>query len=156
MKPVSIGFDTFIAVKIKAMAKAKLKTEKTKANAKDFIKSVSDEKKRNDGLAILNMMQKATGEEPKMWGSSIIGFGNVSLKYESGRELDWFKIGFSPRKQNFALYGLLNLKEQEQQDILKKLGKHDTGKGCLYINKLEDVDTTVLRKIIEQACKRKK
>lgn len=136
------------------MAKAKLKTEKTEASAIDFLNSIKEEQKRKDSFIILEMMQKATGEKPKMWGSAIIGFGNVSLKYESGRELDWFKIGFSPRKQNFALYGLIH--PEEQKEILKKLGKHSTGKGCLYINKINEVDETVLKKIIELACKRKK
>jgi len=135
------------------MAKAKLKTEKTQASVKDFLKTIADEQKRTDTTAIVQMMQKTTGDEPKMWGSAIIGFGNVSLKYESGRELDWFKIGLSPRKQNITLYGLLNPTDKEE--VLKKLGKHSTGKGCLYINKLEDVDTAVLKKIIEQANKRK-
>ena len=100
------------------------------------------------------MMQEASGEEPKMWGSSIIGFGDVSLKYESGRELDWFKIGFSPRNQNLTLYGLINLKEK--QEILKKLGKYSTGKGCLYINKLQDINKVVLQKIMDLACSKKK
>lgn len=136
------------------MAKAKLKTEKTKLSVKGFIDSIEKEQKRSDSKLILEMMKKVSGEEPKMWGTSIIGFGDVALKYESGRELDWFKIGFSPRKQNFALYGLLNV--EEQQDILKKLGKHSTGKGCLYINTIEDIDTAILKKIIELACKRKR
>ena len=99
-------------------------------------------------------MEKAIGEKPKMWGATIIGFGNVNLKYESGRELDWFKIGLSPRKQNIALYGLLipSLKEE----LLNGLGKHSTGKGCLYIKDLTGVDRAVLQNIIEQACDRKK
>ena len=136
------------------MAKAKLKTEQSQASALDFINSLDNDQKRLDSTAILELMQEVSGEAAKMWGGSIIGFGNVSLKYESGRELDWFKIGFSPRKQNLALYGLLILKEQHA--ILQKLGKHSTGKGCLYINSLEDIDKTVLKKIIELACKRKK
>ena len=136
------------------MAKAKLKTEKSDASVKDFINSLENDQRRLDSIVILEMMQKATGEEPKMWGGSIIGFGNVSLKYESGRKFDWFKIGFSPRKQNQALYGLDNVKEQ--QEILQKLGKYSTGKGCLYINKLEDIDKAILKKIIDLACKRKK
>ena len=136
------------------MAKAKLKTEQSQASALDFINSLDNDQKRLDSTAILELMQEVSGEAAKMWGGSIIGFGNVSLKYESGRELDWFKIGFSPRKQNFALYGLINV--EEQQTILQKLGKHTTGKGCLYINSLEDIDKTVLKKIIALACKRKK
>ena len=136
------------------MAKAKLKTEKTESSVTDFINSIPDEKKRKDSAVILDLMQKATGEKPKMWGSSIVGFGNVELKYESGRELDWFTIGFSPRKQNLTLYGLLN--PAGSNDVLKKLGKYTTGKGCLYINKLEDVDSKILLKMMEEANKRKK
>jgi len=89
----------------------------------------------------------ATGNKPKLWGTAIIGFGNVRMKYESGRELDWFKIGFSPPKQALTLYGLLS--SEKQQELLKKLGKHKTGKGCLYINKLTDIDEVVLKKMIE-------
>ncbi|MGC4099735.1 DUF1801 domain-containing protein [Ferruginibacter sp.] len=135
------------------MAKATLKTAKTQLSAKDFIAKLENEQKRKESTAILDLMQKASGEAPKMWGSSIIGFGDVKLKYESGRELDWFKVGFSPRKQNFALYGLdIN----SQQETLQKLGKYSTGKGCVYINKMEDVNAAVLKKLIEQACKKKK
>jgi hypothetical protein len=86
-----------------------------------------------------------------MWGSAIIGFGDLIFKYESGRELDWFKIGFSPRKQNFALYGLLN--SDVKRDMLKNLGKHSTGKGCLYINNLKDIDVDILEQIMAQANK---
>ncbi len=128
------------------MAKAVLKTKKNEASVENFLDEIKDKQQRKDSFTILQMMQKATGEKPKMWGSSIIGFGNVHLKYESGRELDWFKMGFSPRKQNITLYGCLGAKQTE---LLKKLGKHKTGKGCLYINKLTDVDTAVLKKLIE-------
>jgi hypothetical protein len=131
------------------MAKAKLKTEKTKSSVKDFLNTVKEDQKRGDSFAILEMMQKATSDEPKMWGSAIIGFGDVTFKYESGRELDWFKIGFSPRKQNFSLYGLLN--SDVKKEMLKKLGKHSTGKGCLYINNLKDIDAEVLKQIIVHA-----
>ena len=85
-----------------------------------------------------------------MWGSAIIGFGDLTFKYESGRELDWFKIGFSPRKQNFSLYGLLN---SETRELLKKLGKHSIGKGCVYFNNLKDIDMGVLEQIIVHANK---
>ena len=93
-------------------------------------------------------MDKATKAKGKMWGSAIIGFGDRRLKYESGRELDWFVMGFSPRKQNLTLY--ITGAVREQQALLKKLGKHKTGKGCLYINKLEEVDMAVLKEIIKQ------
>ncbi len=136
------------------MAKAILKTQKTESSVEDFLNSVKDEQQRTDSFAIVKMMQQATGEKPKMWGAAIIGFGNVSLKYESGRELDWFKIGFSPRKQSITLYGLIGSEKQLEQ--LKKLGKHKTGKGCLYINKLTDVDATVLNTLIKKAADKKK
>ena len=135
------------------MAKAKLKTEKTEASVNDFINSIKDEQKRKDSETILGLMKKASGDDPKMWGGSIIGFGNVSLKYESGRELGWFRFGFSPRKDAITLYGVIN--PAKQADVLKKLGKHSTGKGCLYIKKLEDVNSKVLSKLIQEASKKK-
>ena len=131
------------------MAKAELKTKKRKANAESFLKTIKDEQKQKDSFAILEMMRKASKSEGVMWGSSIIGFGNMQLKYESGRELDWFKMGFSPRKEALTLYGLLGGKE-----FLDKLGKHKTGKGCLYIKKLEDVDKKILEQMIEKATKK--
>jgi len=131
------------------MAKGKLKTEKTESSVKDFLSTMKEDQKRGDSFAILEMMQKATGDEPKMWGSAIIGFGDITFKYESGRELGWFKIGFSPRKQNFSLYGLLN--SDIKGETLNKLGKHSTGKGCLYFKNLKDIDPEVLRRIILQA-----
>src|SRR5215471_11249553 len=133
------------------MAKGKLKTEKTESSVKDFLSTMKEDQKRGDSFAILEMMQKATGDEPKMWGSAIIGFGDITFKYESGRELGWFKIGFSPRKQSLVLYGLLN--SDVKREMLKKLGKHSTGKGCLYINKLKDIDVEVLERIIAHANK---
>ena len=130
---------------------AELKTKKTEASVEKFINSVPDKEKVKDSFVILEMMKKVTGEEPKMWGSSIIGFGNVKLKYESGRELDWMRIGFSPRKQNLTLYIGVGNKEKNFESDLKKLGKYKTGKGCLYINKLSDVDTKVLIAMIKTA-----
>jgi hypothetical protein len=126
---------------------AVIKTKETESSVDDFIAAVPDEQKRKDSQAILKMMKKATGDKPKMWGSSIIGFGNVRYKSAAtGREVDWFKIGFSPRKGNISLHLTLNIKSKES--LLKKLGKHKTGVGCLYINKLEDVDTKVLEEMI--------
>lgn len=136
--------------KSRSMAKAELKTKKTNQNAETFLQAIKEEQKRKDSLAILEMMKMASNEEPKMWGPSIIGFGDVHLKYETGRELDWFKMGFSPRKEALTLYGLLN----QGGGLLKKLGKCKTGKGCLYIKKLEDVDTTVLKTMMQNACKK--
>src|SRR5687768_5092428 len=131
---------------------AEIKTKQTSLSVDDFIESIPDVQKRNDCQAILQMMQKATKETPKMWGSSMIGFGKVRYKSPAtGREVDWFKIGFSPRKANLSLH--LGLDIQQHADALKKLGKHKTGVGCLYINKLEDVDIKVLEKMITEAVK---
>jgi hypothetical protein len=131
---------------------AQIKTKETSASVEDFINSVKDETKRKDSFIILKMMQKATKEKPKMWGSSIIGFGNKIYKSPAtGREVEWFKIGFSPRKANTSLYLVLDIKKFAAD--LKKLGKHKTGVGCLYINKLDDVDMKVLEKLINTAAK---
>jgi hypothetical protein len=130
---------------------ANIKTKQTAASVDDFIHSIPDEQKRKDSQVILNMMEKAMKEKPKMWGSSMIGFGNVRYKSPAtGREVDWFKIGFSPRKANLSLH-LINI--QQHTEALKKLGKHKTGVGCLYINKLDDVDIQVLEKMIAAAAK---
>lgn len=126
---------------------AELKTKKTTLSVHDFLEAIPDIQKQKDAFAILALMEKATKAKGKMWGTAIIGLGDRRLKYESGRELDWFVMGFSPRKQNFALY--ISGAVAQQQALLKKLGKHKTGKGCLYINKLEEVDLTVLKAIIK-------
>jgi hypothetical protein len=132
---------------------AQIKTKPTTVSAVDFINSVQSEQKRTDSFVLLEMMKKATGEEPVMWGSSIIGFGNKRYKSPtSGREVDWMKIGFSPRKASLTVY-LMSL--EEHAAALKKLGKHKTGGGCLYINKLEDVDLKVLKGIIDASLKGK-
>jgi hypothetical protein len=128
---------------------AELKTKQNESPVENFINSVPDAQKREDAFAILEMMKRITKEAPKMWGSSIIGFGLMHLKYESGRELDWMRLGFSPRKQNLTLYIGLGGEEKNFEPLLKKLGKYKTGKGCLYINKLSDVDTKVLQEMIK-------
>jgi hypothetical protein len=131
---------------------AEIKTKPTEGSVEDFINTVKDEQKRKDSFAILEMMKKATGEEPKLWGSSIIGFGNVRLKSpNTGREVDWLQIGFSPRKANLSLYLTGDIKKYDAD--LKKLGKHKTGVGCLYINKLEDIDIKVLKEMIKASLK---
>jgi len=127
---------------------AELKTKKTELSVDEFLKKIPAEQKRNDAYKILRLMEEANKVKGKMWGISIIGFGDRHLKYESGRELDWFVMGFSPRKQNFALY--ITGTVEKQQSLLKKLGKYKTGKGCLYINKLGEVDLTVLKEIINK------
>ena len=130
---------------------AEIKTKENTASVEDFINSIPDETKRQDSFRILELMQKASGETPKMWGASMIGFGNKIYKSPtSGREVAWFKMGFAPRKANISLH-LINLKQHAAD--LEKLGKHKTGEGCLYINKLADVDQTVLDEIINATAK---
>ena len=132
---------------------AEIKTKPTSGRGEDFINTVQDEKKRKDSFVLLKMMKQATGEEPKMWGSSLIGFGNVRLKSPAtGREVDWLRIGFSPRKANLSLYLCGDIRQHDA--ALKKLGKHKTGVGCLYINKLEDVDLQVLKELIQASLDR--
>ena len=131
---------------------AEIKTKPTAISVDSFIKSIPDEQQRKDSEVILKMMEKATKEKPKMWGSSMIGFGDVRYKSpRTGREVDWFKMGFSPRKANLSLHLVIDMKKYA--DELKKLGKHKTGVGCLYINKLSDVDSKVLEKMIALAAK---
>jgi hypothetical protein len=127
------------------------KTQKTDASVEEFINSVTNEKKREDSFAILDLMREVTGEEPSMWGTSIVGFGAYRYKYASGREGEWPAVGFSPRKQNLTLYIMTGFDEYES--LLSDLGKHKTGKACLYINKLKDVDQKVLRELIERSVK---
>ncbi len=128
---------------------AENKTQKTKLSVEDFINSVEHEGKRKDAFEILEMMKTITKEEPRMWGTSIIGFGDLHYKYASGREGDWFKVGFSPRKANLSLY-ISGCDVAMHEQLLAKLGKHKTGKGCLYINKLADVDMEVLKEMTKQ------
>lgn len=133
---------------------AEIKTKQTTASVEDYLNAVADEQKRKDCFVILEMMKKASGEQPKMWGSSLIGFGTKRYKSPAtGREVDWFLIGFAPRKANLTLHLVVNIKEQAA--ALRKLGKHKTGVGCLYINKLEDIDLKVLREMINASLKNK-
>ncbi len=126
---------------------AELKTKKTESSVDIFLKKISDIQKQKDAYTLVELMEKATKTKAKMWGSAIIGFGDRHLTYASGRELDWFIMGFSPRKQNFALY-LSGAVEQEV--LLKKLGKYKTGQGCLYITTIAGVDLNVLKEIIKK------
>ena len=123
------------------------KTTINDASVTDFISAVPDETKKNDSFTLLRLFSKITGEEPKMWGSSIIGFGQYHYKSErSKQEGEWMLTAFSPRKQNLTLYIMLGF--DDYSDLLAKLGKHKTSKGCLYINKLADVDLAVLEELI--------
>jgi len=128
---------------------AELKTKRNKGDVEAFLSSVAGEKKRQDSFTILELMKKVTGKEPEMWGDSIIGFGNYHYKYASGREGDWFLTGFSPRVQNLTLYIMAGFDDYDQ--LLGKLGKHSTGKSCLYIKKIEDIDIDVLKELVKQS-----
>ena len=135
------------------MAKVEIKTKQNDASVQKFLDGVADERQRADAYKVLEMMKRTTGNEPKMWGPSIIGFGE--RVYESpttGRQVDWMKIGFSPRKAALTLYVLNGSSGQEK--LREKLGKHKTGKGCLYIKRLSDVDEKILEKIISSACEK--
>ena len=128
---------------------SELKTKKNKASVEGFLKSLENEKRREDSFVVLNLMKEATGEEPTMWGTSIVGFGSYHYKYASGREGDWMKVGFSPRKKNMTLYIMDGFGSYDS--LLQKLGKYKTGKSCLYINKLEDVDQAILKELVKQS-----
>jgi hypothetical protein len=127
---------------------AAIKTLPNDASAEDFINQVQDETKRKDSFALLEMYSNITGQKPKMWGTSIIGFGQYHYKSErSSQEGDWPLAAFSPRKQNLTLYFTPGF--DKYAELLSKLGKHKTSKGCLYINKLSDVDNGVLAALIK-------
>ena len=133
---------------------AEIKTKSTAVSPEEFIHAIEDEQKRKDSFVLVEMMKKATGEEPVMWGGSIIGFGN--MRYESpktGRQVDWFLVGFSPRKANLTLY--IGAGNEAHADALKILGKHKVSGGCLHINKLSDVDLEVLQGMIRSYLSRK-
>lgn len=123
----------------------KNKTAPTKVSPSKFLDSIANERRRADGYEVMAMMQKASGEPPVMWGPSIIGFGHYHYRYESGHEGDIMIIAFSPRKANLVLYLGSALNDEK---LMAKLGKHKRGKGCLYINKLDDIDRAVLRKLM--------
>ena len=125
---------------------AELKTKQNEQSVEDFLGEIADEKRWQDCFTVLELMKKLTEQEPKMWGASIVGFGNYKYKYKSGREGEWFVTGFSPRKQNLTLYIMSGFTRYDE--LLAKLGKHKTGKSCLYINKLEDVNLGVLEEMI--------
>ena len=133
---------------------AELKTKPNKLSVDKFLNSIKDEQKREDSFKILKLMKQITREEPTMWGPSIVGFGKYHYKYASGREGDWFLTGFSPRKQSLTIYTMTYV--EKHKDLLKKLGKFKTGKGCLYINKLEDVRMNVLKELLTTTVKKLK
>ena len=132
---------------------AELKTKETTESVSVFLNKITDEGRRKDCLAVVDIMRAVTKEEPRMWGPSIVGFGRYHYKYESGREGDWMIVGFSPRKSDLTLYigGVFD----KFPDLMKNLGKYKTGKGCLYVKKLTDVDVKILRKLVTESVKLK-
>jgi hypothetical protein len=128
---------------------SELKTKPTDASVEAFLNAVDHPQRRADGYVLLQMMKEITQEPPIMWGSSIVGFGSYHYRYASGREGDWFKTGFSPRKRSLSIYLMQGF--DTYKDLLSRLGRHRVGKGCLYINKLADVDLDVLRAIIKRS-----
>ncbi len=148
-----VGFGCLeIAVKISTDLEATMADLKTKLNdgsVTDFLNGVADEQKRQDSFTLLQMMEQITGEPGKMWGDSIVGFGSYHYKYASGREGDMPVTGFSPRKQDLTLYIMGGLEQHEA--LLKKLGKHRTGKSCLYLKRLKDIDLEALSELIRRS-----
>jgi hypothetical protein len=128
---------------------AELKTKKTVNSVDDFLNNVDDPGKKKDCFEIIEIMKEVTGENPKMWGNSIVGFGDYHYKYASGTEGDWFKTGFSPRKQNLTLYIMSGFDEYE--NLMERLGKYKIGKSCLYIKKLSDIDLNILKELISRS-----
>lgn len=128
---------------------AELKTKANDASVEAFLNGIADERKRQDALTILQLMGEVTGEAPKMWGESIVGFGSYHYKYASGREADWMLTGFSPRKQSLTVYIMAGFAQYDE--LLARLGKHSTGSSCLYLKRLQDIDLTVLRELVSQS-----
>lgn len=135
---------------------AALKTTENDSDVNEFLDGIKDDKKREEAYELLETMQRITKEKPKMWGSSIVGFGKMKYKYKSGREGEWMMIGFSPRKNSHSLYFMDSYEFKAHEKELEKLGKHKTSKGCLYINSLEDVDKDVLDELIKDSYQRVK
>lgn len=133
------------------MAKAELKTKKNDQSVEEFLNGIEDEAVREDAKKISEMMRRISKQEPKMWGASIVGFGEYHYKYASGREGDWMRMGFSPRKQNLTLYIMDGFEKYDE--LMAQLGKYKTGKSCLYIKRLADVDEKVLKELIAESVK---
>ena len=133
------------------MAKYQAKTTETTLSVKDFIKKIPEAERQKDALAIVDIMEKQSGFPAKMWGPAIIGFGSYHYVYESGHEGDAPLVGFSPRKNEFALY--LSAAFEKREELLKQFGKHKSGKACIYIKKIEDINVDVLKKMITASLK---
>lgn len=130
---------------------SELKTKQNRQSVKAFIASIEDETKRKDANATLKLMRDITGQKARMWGSSIVGFGTYHYKYKSGHEGDWFITGFSPRKQDFTIYIMPGFSKYEK--LMSKLGKYKTGKSCLYVKRLSDIDIKVLKQLVTRSVK---
>lgn len=133
---------------------AELKTKPTQESVKEFLNKVPDEGRREDSFAVAKIMEEITGEKPKMWGPSIVGFGTYHYKYASGREGDWPITAFSPRKRDLTLYIMPGF--EKHAEMMKQLGKHSTGKSCLYIKRLSDIHVPTLKKLIKESVKQVK
>jgi hypothetical protein len=125
---------------------AELKTKQTGLSVEDYINAISDKQRQADCMIIMDLLKKITGDEPRMWGETIVGYGNVNLKYESGREVDWFKTGFSNRKDAITIYSMYGF--TTQPELMKQLGKVKDGKGCIYIKKMSDIDLNILEQML--------
>ena len=132
---------------------AELKTKPNNEDVERFLDGIADERMRDDCRRVATMMREATGAEPRMWGESIVGFGDHHYRYASGREGDWFLTGFSPRKRELTLYLWYGL--EEESELRARLGKHKVGKACLYLKRLDDADQEVLRELIQRSLTRK-
>jgi hypothetical protein len=130
---------------------AELKTKPTQASVKDFLNQIPDKERRDDCFAIAKIMEEVTGDKPKMWGPSIVGFGTYHYKYASGREGDWPVTGFSPRKKDLTLYIMMGF--EKHADLMKQLGKYSNAKSCLYIRRLSDIHVPTLKKLIKSSVK---
>ena len=129
---------------------AELKTKPTQASVKEFLNQIPDKERRDDCFAVAKIMEEITGEKPKMWGPSIVGFGTYHYKYASGHEGDWPISAFSPRKKDLTVYIMIGFTDPE---LMKQLGKHSTGKSCLYIKRLSDIHIPTLKKLIKSCVK---
>jgi len=139
------------------MVKAKNKTIENSGSVEKFLNSISDPQQKADSFELLKIMQQASGEKPKMWGTAIVGFGHLTIVSAAGREVEWFYVGFSPRKGNLSLYGVKSHTGFMHDDkLLAKLGKFTTGMGCIYVKKLSDIDKDILKKLITIAVKARK
>jgi hypothetical protein len=128
---------------------AELKTKPTDQSVEDFLNTITPEKKREDSFALMKLMKQATKKKPKMWGPSMVGFGEYHYCYDSGRVGDWFLTGFSPRKQNLTVYIMTGFAKYDS--LMKKLGKFKTSKSCLYIKKLEDIHLQTLKELVKRS-----